>query len=1800
MASSEQMIKLCDERLRKELNRRQRRATAKAQKELSKRRTQYFNLLQLQKLVERSFDEPSRNTSKLSKVRAEGAVMGTLSASMALPGAALNAARSANRLTDEMYNLLHSIQTKAVTGATQFAKNILCSFVIYSKSAASLTLFLCMELLRFVLDNKKVVAFAQEKLYDLVMYLSSLPTIHRRDQVRDGGELLATVQAEAGSSDNEEVETKKTIATFGNLLSWMITGSDKTDDKVFKRKMDHFGNMFKNITFISSGTEKLMKVAAWFLNDFAPMMVTKITSFWTLRGETVDVRDIKNLCLSEFVSDVYELCVFDLKNFKNNEYLAKLNKTFDNASWLSSAIAARSTKLQSSQLTTVNNAINTIMRFYSANAVYIRYPTSTYRPTPFSVQLVGPPNAGKSTVASTLVKRLLDPGTCKKHYPTTEAYALTSLKHWDNYTAEPAVIIDDLCQQKGTSGNDESAVLSFIRLISNITYITPQAAVEAKGMPFMGDLIVSTMNVAFPDLDEIRDKTAFYRRRVLIHQERIPGVHKELYEHIGEDPESDHADWVFFIMADATDEHAYTALKNQFRAEPITAENIKRYRKDYRAMSYYELARELIKRFNKHLTCPDPEFLNKAVGSDEIEKFYTSEIDPCESYDAEPDVVAEGGYVSTLFESDEDVSSSDCHGFTYCCVPRTYAFQHPTAYTGCFVRYCFATQRAFYYARRESGRVRLHYIDARGIIPVELKRDWTMLNFVIGDVNPDNEYRQPRAHKRRTFERRCEDPTSCCSCLRRDALGWSNVDSHEVEDAVFDPVTELQAIVRNAEPTEEEQIIEDWGEWESSSSEDFDESENDDEDNLANELDNVVLAEGGRMDDIIAFGEKLANAMKVKYEELIEIIKRIPKHVLALLGSLVLIGTVAASLSIYQRIFGKSDKAAKTTKMVVEVPDYLVEEVHEMCDDLNAEVKLAEATLNRIAKNKSTFRNAVSSVHDVLAQSGHAYDANARTKPGMKLTLSPKMINKVVAQAFVGQSNAEEVGRKIATGNSLKFVATGRSGAMYTTSALGIGKRTVVVPGHLVRFMQTHCQNVNVWHRGIEFKNIDINWDKAYSYDDFDLYVIEMPLKFPMMPSITKHIQTLEEESTTVNRYVYYAFDAHTNRLESERVGGYAVKETHYNFETEDVEIDCRLLKGYRIGTHYGSGYCGSFIINEATGKVCGMHVAGNKVEKFTLCAPLTIELIEQATIAPEDVVDETLAEAAKICKPVKNHIMQSTGVVEYIGTAGIEYHQQPPKENKWKATKLGGHSDPMFEIRKEPSVMSLRDYRVDEEVRAAGRTPLQLGLDKSSEQAIEFSPKTIDRAVSAVKASMSRMKAGKVGKRLLTEYEIINGVIDESGGGRYYDGMDMKTATGLPYRHLAAKTGLPGKLAYFQELAEVGPSGEKLYAVRDNYNNIPTGSILMNEYEKAREKLMRGEIPFFVNAQNLKMETLKLSKIKSAGTRSFECLPMHISMLVRELFGGFFEFLQVNCDQYPVSVGIAAQKGDWTRLYRRLKRFGGKVVAGDYKQWDGKLMPCIMRAAIEIVNAWYGDAPGSPSAKARIALAEAHSHGYVAAVNDIMRKHGGMPSGSPMTSPINSICNWLNILCATIDIMERKGFTVQTDDLVSDIELAVYGDDHVVAYGPAFLGKVTFRDFYKLFNELGLGYTDSIKSGKVDFDYEELEETTYLKRKFVPFKGYCLAPLDIVSIENMPLWYEARNRVREEDILKEKKISFVEELGMHTRMVFDEHVAIWNAHIQKLKDQQSLMCENGDYPFINNTHAEVQGEILKGISETA
>jgi hypothetical protein len=222
-----------------------------------------------------------------------------------------------------------------------------------------------------------------------------------------------------------------------------------------------------------------------------------------------------------------------------------------------------------------------------------------------------------------------------------------------------------------------------------------------------------------------------------------------------------------------------------------------------------------------------------------------------------------------------------------------------------------------------------------------------------------------------------------------------------------------------------------------------------------------------------------------------------------------------------------------------------------------------------------------------------------------------------------------------------------------------------------------------------------------------------------------------------------------------------------------------------------------------------------------------------------------------------------------------------------------------------------------------------------------------------------------------------------------------------------------------------------------------------------------------------------------------------------------------------------------------------GKCVAGDFSSFDATQCSQITLAILDIINDWYDDGFDDIRYMLWIELFNSrHLHG-----NRVYQFTHCLPSGHPLTSIVNSM--FVNIafrMCwATPDPMNWCIMPSFNDN----VRLVAYGDDNIcLLTDHAVEMGFGFHSLKANLASMGLMYTPENKEEEFPPNHKPLTECTFLKRAFVLEETVWLAPLDLDTVLEMPMWYRSGP-----DTVKRQRDNIenaLNELSMHDEEIFE------------------------------------------------
>lgn len=319
-------------------------------------------------------------------------------------------------------------------------------------------------------------------------------------------------------------------------------------------------------------------------------------------------------------------------------------------------------------------------------------------------------------------------------------------------------------------------------------------------------------------------------------------------------------------------------------------------------------------------------------------------------------------------------------------------------------------------------------------------------------------------------------------------------------------------------------------------------------------------------------------------------------------------------------------------------------------------------------------------------------------------------------------------------------------------------------------------------------------------------------------------------------------------------------------------------------------------------------------------------------------------------------------------------------------------------------------------------------------------------------------------------------------------------------------------------------------------------------ENEKTRElkrhclsqihAMEQGDVQTYIFLDTLKDETRPIEKVLEGKTRVFAAAPMDFIIVFRMYFLTFLAFMMRNRIHNESAVGIKAQSGEWTTLYRHLSKHGSRVIAGDFSNYDGSLNPRILWAVYDIIDHFYNMAGATQSERlVRHCLWTNIVNSYHLCGNVFYQLNHSQPSGNPSTAILNSMYNSLACRYVFYEIYDHQ---LRFTDYVSMI---AYGDDNVLNVSKQ-IPLFTQESMAFHFAKFGMTYTDEDKTGVLGD--KTLDQVSFLKRKFVYDEDakYCYSPLALPSILECFNWTKKSDY--ELDIILQNARSAFAELAMH------------------------------------------------------
>jgi len=541
-------------------------------------------------------------------------------------------------------------------------------------------------------------------------------------------------------------------------------------------------------------------------------------------------------------------------------------------------------------------------------------------------------------------------------------------------------------------------------------------------------------------------------------------------------------------------------------------------------------------------------------------------------------------------------------------------------------------------------------------------------------------------------------------------------------------------------------------------------------------------------------------------------------------------------------------------------------------------------------------------------------------------------------------------------------------------------------------------------------------------------------------------------------------------------------------------------------------GDCGGVLLAlnpYTTGKILGMHVGGMK-NNTGYSVLITRQMLSQKQMS--------MTELLPVSGIVYPDVQQTTGedlhpipYGERILVTGKCLNGESVHQAEKTTLEPSVIHEMIYPKISEPAVLSKRDPRTP-----PNWDPLEEGLQKYNVTSRDF-PQAILQKVLEHKIEKNKFASIGFKRRILTEDETINGI----EGEEFYDRMNMQTSPGWPYTNLR-KPGTTGKLGFFEQIP-----GTDNYRIRDDEN----GKLLRKRLHDREENAKLGQRVESECTDCLKDERRPLHKVHK--TRVFNLMPMCHTMLVRKYFLSYIVWSMRSRRNRPCAIGMNVDSMEWDDMVRKFKRCSPYGFDGDYGKFDSKMRArMIVEYFGNLVNAWYDD--GEENARIRQVLLDEVAHTIHRTGNAVFETFQSNKSGVGITSILNSdvneayldVCWLIAMLIASTNeelTQEERELARKSANMASmerNTVKKVYGDDNAVAVSQRYVKMYNAIIVGKILSEFGIEYTPADKGERTEA-YVKIEDLQFLKRHIVKHEelDLYLAPIDKEVIEDLTNW---------------------------------------------------------------------------------
>lgn len=223
------------------------------------------------------------------------------------------------------------------------------------------------------------------------------------------------------------------------------------------------------------------------------------------------------------------------------------------------------------------------------------------------------------------------------------------------------------------------------------------------------------------------------------------------------------------------------------------------------------------------------------------------------------------------------------------------------------------------------------------------------------------------------------------------------------------------------------------------------------------------------------------------------------------------------------------------------------------------------------------------------------------------------------------------------------------------------------------------------------------------------------------------------------------------------------------------------------------------------------------------------------------------------------------------------------------------------------------------------------------------------------------------------------------------------------------------------------------------------------------------------------------------------------LTVLANMVLGQLFDAIKSVHQFGPIAVGCNMDSSYPAMLVQRFMPYS--ILCLDYSKWDSTMADEVMQAAFDVLFSFVQ--PTHEAASLRETLRQ-RPVGYF--MNLKVETTQGLPSGTPGTSIVNSVCHMIYYVMA-IWLTEIKAGVAQSPDPLTTNPMVCYGDDCI--YGHSGKIAANLEIFIDALRALGLAPTSPDKSSNIGYTHTMV----FLKRTIQAKENLVVAPIDVTSL---------------------------------------------------------------------------------------